>query len=319
MIMKIIFIQKGISLLIIVIILCSCVPQDTKFPASSTISDSDDVKAVPKLTNTPFDTIASSQPPTKEKSTKVPQIPYPQNECSQLGSYVEFPLDLEEEDFAWEASYGDSILKALQSGVSLESIEDEFIAKYGWNPINLMDLTDNGDPEIVVHQLKNSLVIGCYESQYQTLLDYDFGAYGSIAPPEITIEEDMNLNGTNEVILTFSAPNDWNIFVDVIEWNGEEFNRLIFPNHRESLMTSSSEIQALYWYEEYAGGKELATTNGKGEFEIRDLDGNGTKEIILIDEGPTSVGKEMLTVGKIGNKALHLIAVPPHFTVASEL
>jgi hypothetical protein len=129
-------------------------------------------------------------------------------------------------------------------------------------------------------------IVGCVDNQYQMLYQKNLANVINVPefpqyPPRIIRLEDLNANGVREIVfssLYFTGKYfDNNLQVQVLEWNGNSFGSLLLP--REA-------------------GIPL-TTNADPEF--RDVDGNGTIDILLpdrssrheCDEGPWRVVKSI--------------------------
>ncbi|MBN1437818.1 MAG: hypothetical protein JW929_00275 [Anaerolineales bacterium] len=105
-------------------------------------------------------------------------------------------------------------------------------------------------------------VIGCRDRRYATLkvlvLDR---AEGDMASGLLAVT-DLNANGVNEIVIatveSVSEQGGQSLFAKVLEWEGENFRELLLPE---------------------GGGSADRALNAGVEF--RDVDGNGTREILL--------------------------------------
>jgi hypothetical protein len=161
------------------------------------------------------------------------------------------------------------------------------------------DLTGDAIPELVLRQFFNTVVIGCKAGANETLLDYVVGDSVD-GGPSLTNVGDMNLDGIPEVLVEYHATTAGMTTVDILEWGGTSFISLIRPSHGRDAVQTSRLAKALYWYQEdwidllpdasglaYDSSGNAAYANGRAATVIRDIDGNGTKELILVDHGPT--------------------------------
>jgi hypothetical protein len=153
----------------------------------------------------------------------------------------------------------------------------------------LTDLTGDGVPELIVHQIFDMVVISCEEGKYKVILDYSTALDGGLSSPSIVTIQDMNLNRIPDVVLAYSATTGGNTVVDILEWDGVQFNSLIQANHGVNSSTTSILAKTLYWYSSsfhnwYASNTPVM--EGYADIDIRDVDKNGTKELILTDKGP---------------------------------
>ena len=128
------------------------------------------------------------------------------------------------------------------------------------------DLTNDGVPEFAFAAI-DVYVMGCNNGRYETLLhvhpDWNPGNLVGIA--EI---RDLNLDGVPEFVVLKHG--GWHIDLYVYEWNGQTFD----------LMTRNDEFEYLYMQ----GGVE----SGPTEFDLTDIDGNGTFEIVFQGGIPTN-------------------------------
>ncbi len=181
----------------------------------------------------------------------------------------------------------ENVLKVLEAGASLRQAAAAFDRAFqttGMLP--LIDLTGDGVPEMIVYRaMFFTNVIGCAEGGYYRLLELDSGP-GGMTVPRIELVEDMNLNATPDLIITYQVSTGGNSVVDILEWNGSRFVSRIQVSHGKNSPSTSRIAQALNWYEDYYSWMEIPVMNGRAEITVRDLDGNGTLELILADSGP---------------------------------
>lgn len=164
--------------------------------------------------------------------------------------------------------------------------------------LDLRDLTGDGVPELAVSQYMSLVVIGCKNGQFEIILDYvDSSSW--VGGPSIYLVEDMNLNGVPEVVTQNTQTTGGNTAVQIFEWNGVELVSLIKGDHGSNSQKTSRIARTLYWYERYWIGASSYTDfpeeileitspamNGGASISISDIDGNGSKELILADSGP---------------------------------
>jgi hypothetical protein len=235
----------------------------------------------PQPTRTPYPTYSASQ--TTPRPTPLPQ------HCRAPDPAYAPPFTLSDEDLP--AAVVRKIIQALNDGASYEVIiaaipgpEESY-----FDPPLLRDLTGDTFPELVITHANYVLVTGCLDNQYQSLLSW-YGGYW----PELEFIGDMNNNGIPELVLTDEESTGWNTTVDLFEWNDDSFVNLIKACHGIFDPIQMSVLaEALYWYEtnwlafepsDYC--HEGPWMNGLATVDIRDLDGNGTRELIVTDHGP---------------------------------
>jgi hypothetical protein len=182
------------------------------------------------------------------------------------------------------------ILKILNAGASPSLVAESYNSALESRRLNLWDLTGDGVPEMVIYKEMLTAVLGCREGRFQELLNFSFGTMFS---PQIFAIVDMNGNFTPDVVFATIIGSGWNLGVMILEWNGSEFISMLQADHsliREGgggkASSTSRLARILFWYEQFFAPLDIALMNGMAEWEIRDLDGNGTKELILKDFGP---------------------------------
>ena len=156
----------------------------------------------------------------------------------------------------------------------------------------MMDLTGDGVKELIVYELFSTTVFGCVGGKHRIMLDYiDFDDSLTISPAYIYAIQDLNRNGTPDIVFAYPKTTGWDTTVNILEWNGKDFVSLIQADHGENSIKTSRLANTLYWYErEWISGwfssSNIPSMNGGADIEIRDIDGNSTQELILTDSGP---------------------------------
>lgn len=132
------------------------------------------------------------------------------------------------------------------------------------------DLTGDGIPELIISRV-NLYIFGCSIGKYQTLLKLENDDWGNnAAAPWIIKAEDLNLDGTPEIVVKSYAFRTWILF-RIFEWSTNGFKSL--------LITRSDDWQ----FVEYK--KDVASAQ-LGELTLQDIDHNGTVELILRGYNP---------------------------------
>ena len=180
------------------------------------------------------------------------------------------------------------ILEALNNGISFDAIDAALRKDTNyWSYIESIDLTGDGVAEVVVTDLVYRVfILGCDQGSYRVFLDYEDVISSSMTPPRIFAFEDMNQNGIPEILWTFQVGTGGAQVIDVHEWNGHSFARIIIDIPREDVIQDSNVIRALRWYPVYGSSDGVPGMEGPAEVTVRDLDMNGKKEIIVKDQGP---------------------------------
>ena len=121
------------------------------------------------------------------------------------------------------------------------------------------DVTGDGVPDLLFTEMPLILnVFICKDGQYQRQLP--IAEAGHAYQPFIVDIDDLNLDGMNEIVT--KAGDDRSTGIWVLEWDGSEFQNLKLTGD---------------YYENNSCGLLV----GPSALEIRDTDGNGTKELIL--------------------------------------
>ena len=149
--------------------------------------------------------------------------------------------------------------------------------------VTLADLTNDGVPEVVVRAYE-SLVFMCQDGAFMLRLSAE-GASGDMPAPGGDKIADLNANGMPELVLAdeFWGMHDYTLMVKIYEWNGAEFQSLI-PKEQSRAPSARN------------GYGELGyAAMWDGHFELVDVDGNGTTELVI--EGGVGGGLDALLNG----------------------
>jgi Tol biopolymer transport system component len=252
----------------------------------------------PAMTNTPRPTRANTPTttpyPTFHPDSAVTHTPAPPAVCPQVDPDLLLDLDVTQESFIEQGKLDIAVLDdALDAGASYQMIYDaleQILGKY--NPVSLQDLTGDGTPELIKQSFFTVDVYSCVDGEHLSL---QFPDVPDVGTPGIFAVTDMNLNGTPDVVVQSIGTSLGKIAVEIYEWNGDKFIPLIQTTHGEKHPDQSRIVRILHWYEDYMGD-DAAVLNGRTDIIIDDLDGNGTKELILTDCGPV----HMDTVRNLG-------------------
>lgn len=299
-------------MLTLLVVMVACTSRNDSLEAENTAS-------VPNSTATP-EIISPSSTPTLLKdsndviSTVTPTIvtvqtntPYPTFEVQNLKTHIPFePAQCPPENPTWKSATNISIdtmdlsdlaevvQQELSNGASFSQVEREVERALQISGLVEMEkLTGDSIPELVVHQFFSITVIGCDNNDYKTILDYSTIFNGGLSGPAIYAIQDMNLNGIPDIVLVYSATSGNNTVVDILEWDGVQFTSLIQANHGEDSSVTSPLARALYWYSSFSfhnwsesDASNTPVMEGGADVVIKDLDKNGTKELVLTDYGP---------------------------------
>jgi hypothetical protein len=247
----------------------------------------------PRNTSTPSPSPTTTPYPTFELSQVKTRTPSPPAKCPPENPELQLSLDVSLDTNPGD--YVDFIQQAFDEGATIQQVAkefNEFFSQYygAKEYLSLIDLNGDRIDELVVYWLNNMVILGCHEGKNLILLDYGFDNPTIMTQPQITYVEDMNLNGIPDVVIEYPITTGWDSVVDILEWNGSEFVKLIQTDHGENSRMTSHLARALFWYNEPGSFIPELTgapiMNSSANIEVSDLDGNFTKELILTDSGP---------------------------------
>jgi hypothetical protein len=238
---------------------------------------------VPLQTSTPY--------PTFEVKNVNTHIPFQPAQCPPENPNYELSTNISRETFN-PSELVEIVKHELDNGASFAQAKQE-IEKALLIPgvLEIEDLTGDSVPELAIYQIFGMVVFGCDNGDYKTILDYSTIFDGG-SSPSIFAVQDMNLNRIPDVVLAYSATSGGNTVVDILEWDGIQFNSLIQANHGENSSGTSHLAKALYWYSSSfhnwsnSDSSNTPVMEGRADVVINDIDQNGTKELILTDNGP---------------------------------
>ena len=298
-------------MLTFLVIIVSCSPRDDSLVTETAVPFPNSTATFEIIS--PSSTLTSLEDSNDFISTNLPTLvpaqtgtPYPTFEVKNVKTHLPFqPAQCPSENPNWKLATNISrdttspsdlakiVQHELESGASFSQVKQETEkALQITDLLEIADLTGDSITELVIPQIYNTVVISCENGDYKTILDYSTALDGGLSGPSIFAVKDMNLNGTPDVVLAYSATTGGNTVVDILEWDGIQFNSLIQANHGENSSDTSPLAKALYWYSEsfhnwsdsYASNTPVM--EGYADIVIKDVDKNGTKELILADNGP---------------------------------
>lgn len=274
----------------------------TSFPTQSTQKDIIEIKETgdsSKTTNKPNSTISTT-------TTPFPTLtPYPTFDVKDIKTHVPFspakcpasnPDYIIPTDISWETigstDLTEIVLNELNNGASFSQAKKDFEKALDfYNFLEMLDLTGDGVPELVVDKVYDFSVIGCDDGNYKAILDYNTIDVAFSSPTIIAVR-DMNLNGIPDVVLVYYVSSALETVADILEWDGIQFNSLIQANHGLNSSNTSRLAKSLYWYSYSQPFYDWSKTDnqplmaGPSNVIIRDMDENGTEELLLIGNGP---------------------------------
>ena len=280
-------------------------PALTPSPTATAPTSTPTPALVPTRTRT--GTATKTPPPTPSPLPPTPTItPYPTFDLAQVTPRAPLPtavcpvedpdLDVvvDRSSITGSDTYVDTVWQLIDEGASLRQIAAAFDeALQAENVLPMVDLTGDNVAELIVVAGYYMIGFGCQNGEYADLLRYGMDN-GWFTAGGIVSVEDMNLNGIPDVVIMYRVTTAADQVVNILEWDGTQFVSLIQANHGIDSPDTSLPARILYWYENewwwysdhYPGSNMLPEMNGPAEVEVRDLDGNGTLELIVTDNGP---------------------------------
>lgn len=256
------------------------VPTDTKSPRSTAQIIEDDgleiIKPFPRPTLIPSATILPTITPTFDSSLIVTRTASPAAICPDFDENYLFDNKIIQDAIKNEESVLDDFLNFLNNGGNPSSLIDQ-----DENDIGILrsthtymgDLTGDSIPDLVATNYNHeTYVFGCRDGEYELLLTEKSLDY---IPLSIAAVEDLNLNGVNEIIL-YSSYCMWGDCLEttIYEWDGVGFQNLILWYFEDTILTGA-------WM-------DGMSNRGKPEIIVKDTDGNGTLELVLVGGIPAN-------------------------------
>jgi hypothetical protein len=259
-------------------------PDSTGSPPADTKTRTATATATPSATLTQ----TLTPYPSFDARQAVSRTPAEPAQCPAQAPGFEVVVDLPaKEDIDARSDYiktlDNRILELLEKGASPLQLADAFDTAFEGCRVDVWDLTGDDVPEVIVYKELTTVVLGCKNGKYAEFLNLGFGTTFS---PRIYAIEDMNSNNTPDVVFWTIIGTGSNLGVTIVEWNGTGFTSLLQANHGENSASISRFARIVHWYEDFRTPPGIAIMNGMADMDIRDLDGNGTKELILKDSGP---------------------------------
>lgn len=181
--------------------------------------------------------------------------------CPELHSEVELDPEALQDDPLEE------VLRFLNEGGDPRRLKSEGDL-LDWLRVEIVDLTKDGVPEILIASYLLN-VVGCEEGRYVKELHVVPETWTPFPTIQASIQ-DLNGNQIPELIVDSSTygAHDSSIIIRIYEWNGNEFRSLISEDSHHPLVMAG-------------GGDNGYAVMWNGFYSIKDIDRNGTKEVIL--------------------------------------
>jgi len=227
----------------------------------------------PSQTPRPLHT--STITPTFNPRTIATMTPASPEVCPALVSAGSLQLTEPDDDLYASA---DEVLTYLNGGGSVQEVR-RALDDLSFNAELLtVDLSNDGISEIVMYSFA-VYVFRCHEGQYEEMLRIQPEIRDTDGTSMKILTQDLTRSGVKNLIITTDnkgrGNDNYTLNILVFEWNGHEFANLA-PEEVHHPFTQLGQVM-------YVGGYHLPMF--RGEMELRDVDRNGTIEVILTGAG----------------------------------
>lgn len=181
-------------------------------------------------------------------------------------------------------SYSEAILEYLNAGGS-PMVLQTYLSLESRKGVE-QDLTGDQIPELLVAILGFNLFM-CDGGEYTNPMSLPL--MGDPSDVEIAAIEDINLNGIPEIILEDEVFSAGMRMYRIYEWDGNEFQSLIWPDTELHGWYLTSQGRGLDWYTNQAPNNlrwENDFIGISSTISIVDLDSNGMKELVIYNQVP---------------------------------
>jgi tetratricopeptide (TPR) repeat protein len=228
--------------------------------------------------NTPRPLHTATITPTFNPRPVATMTPASPEVCPALASAGSLQLTEPDDDLYASA---EEVLAYLNAGGSVEEVR-RTLDDLSFNTEMLtVDLTNDGVSEIVIYSFA-VYVFRCHEGQYEEMLRIQPEIRDTYGMSMKILTQDLIKSGVQNLIITTDdeGMGNYNYALNVLvfEWNGEEFTNLA-PEEVHHPFAQLGQVM-------YVGGYHIPMF--RGEMELRDIDRNGTVEIILTGAGTGS-------------------------------
>jgi hypothetical protein len=157
------------------------------------------------------------------------------------------------------------LLEVLNAGGAEHLYQTLRVREFPSNWFAYDDLTNDGIPEFIIRvrgPVDYLNVYGCDQGDFTILLEEPI-VYGTV---QVKIQ-DLNRNGIQNLVMSFNSC-EWCRAVSVFEWDGERFRGLVQDWYIEP-------------FDEQLVARDFAELPGYASVSLKDIDSNGTIEILL--------------------------------------
>lgn len=216
---------------------------------------------------------------TPDFQKAVNRTPISPEKCPEINTSIVPELPKDYTEMPPHFSYSNAILEYLNAGGSPKVLQNYLsLDSRHWAK---KDLTGDGAPEIMVSFIGHNIFM-CEAGQYTNILNLPLE--GDPMASTLLAIQDMNLDGIPELAFQDEIFSAGVRMYKIYEWDGKEFQSLIWPESELYAWFSTPKGQGLKWYD-YSALNNLSPFNEiegiAGNATIKDIDGNGTKEFVV--------------------------------------
>ncbi len=256
-------------------------PSSTETLIPSSIPSVADIPTLTPTLNPALVKVLTATPDLQKNPTRTPSQ---SQRCPEVNISIvpEIPKNPYEAPRGY--SYAGAILDYLNAGGSPKVLRNHLeLDSRNWAE---KDLTGDGVPEILVSIIGLNVFV-CNNGQYTNSLFVELADAAMF--PVILAIQDMNLDGIPELVLEDEVFSAGVRMYKIYEWNGKEFQSLIWPETELYAWFSTPQGQGLNWYGYWAPNYLSPFNEIDGIAStaiIKDVDGNGTKEFVVQNQVP---------------------------------
>jgi tetratricopeptide (TPR) repeat protein len=293
----------------LILILSACNLNHTPPTSNASSIDSTSIldpllSSTPELTSTQFSTpaiISIQSMPTFNPAAIATRTPQAPAQCPvEDASLVPQIANIIREEFDYNSS--DYVLEYLNSGGTYERLAEPVTLIPKWYDeevterldVAQVDLTGDSVPEIILRDPLSFNIFSCKQGKYDTVMQ----AYGDQIPRFID-SQDLNLDGIPDVVLVEDCCSNFIMRVYLIfTWNGSSFISVLkspgYHSYYGNIRTDEYEYGYIDAFNEEETYGWIWVDGVADEIPgidlpaFRDIDGNGTKEIIISGGIPAS-------------------------------
>lgn len=256
-------------------------PSNTGTPIPSSIPSATDIPTLTPTLNPALVKVLTATPVFQNMATRTPSQP---QQCPKIDTSVRPELPKDYIEAPPHYSYLEAILEYLNAGGSPKVLQNYLVLDSRfWAE---KDLTGDRVPELLVSIIGLNIFM-CDHGQYTNPLSLPLE--GDPMSLILLGIQDMNLDGIPELVLQDEIFSAGVRMYKIYEWDGKEFQSLLWPETELYAWFSTPQGRGLDWYTNLAPNylSEFNEIEGiASSASIKDIDKNGTQELIVYNQVP---------------------------------